>query len=131
MTATLVLGATGATGKHVVQQLLKKGQTVRAVARSKNKMLELLVDVTQERLTVIEGTALDMSNEDLDDCVQGWDSVVSFLGHNLTFSGVYGNPRKLVADTAKRICETIQTQQNCTPVNFILMGTVGAAYSDG
>ena len=131
MTTTLVLGATGATGKHVVRQLLEKGHTVRAIARSKTKMLELLTDVTQERLTIIEGSALDMSNEELEDCVQGCDAVVSCLGHNLTFSGVYGNPRKLVTDTAKRLCETIQKRQSSTPVKFILMGTVGAANPDG
>ena len=48
----LVLGGTGQTGRHVVRQLLQEGHTVRAVVRSKERMLELLQQV--DRGTPVE-----------------------------------------------------------------------------
>ena len=57
----LVAGATGATGKHVVQMLLNKGQTVVAVARSEEKMMSLLQQKDYgDKLTVKEVSISDL-----------------------------------------------------------------------
>ena len=50
-TTTLVVGCTGATGKHVVLQLLQQKQHVRAIARSKERLLALLDEISPNAST--------------------------------------------------------------------------------
>ena len=83
-TTTLVLGATGATGKHLVRQLLEQNQSVRAIVRSKEKLVESLPNITHDNLVIFEGTALDMTDDEIQECVIGCDAIVSCLGHNMT-----------------------------------------------
>jgi len=138
-TTTLVLGATGATGNQLVRQLLDQGQRVRAIVRSTERLLESLPDVKHDNLVVFEGTALDMTDDDLQKSVSGCDAVVSCLGHNMTFSGMYGKPRRLVRDSIKRVYETLQSVQpssssaaaTSVPTKMILMGSNGVANPDG
>lgn len=72
-----VLGATGATGKHVVQILLDRGHQVVAVARSKEKMLSLLVQkVYGVSLVVHEASIMHLSAKELEDMTAGCSAVV-------------------------------------------------------
>lgn len=94
MTTTLVVGATGATGKHVVLQLLQQNQNVRAIVRSKERLLASLDEIEPKsssafakNLDVTEASLLDLSSDDLKKATAGVDAVVSCLGHNLTFKG--------------------------------------------
>ena len=77
-----------------------------------------------------------MSEKELTEVVDGCDVVVSCLGHVLSFSGVYGHPRRLVADTLRRICGIIQKSQSDSnrsnqPTKIILMGSNGVANPKG
>ena len=54
----LVAGATGATGRHLVRQLLDRGHRVKAVVRSPDRLPSDLRD--REGLEVIVGTILDL-----------------------------------------------------------------------
>jgi len=143
-TTTLVVGATGATGKHVVLQLLQQKQHVRAIARSKQRLLDALNEISPNAsqeyadfLEVTEAAVLDLSEEELENLCSGCDACVSCLGHNLTFQGVFGKPRRLVTDAVKRMCHAIETNQSReqeetkTPVKFILMGSDGVANPNG
>eukprot|EP00985_Skeletonema_marinoi_P003853 scaffold1678_cov123-Skeletonema_marinoi.AAC.1 len=72
-TTTLVVGATGATGKHVVLQLLQQKHHVRAIARSKQRLLDTLNEISPNAseeyadfLTVTEAAVLDLSDEELE-----------------------------------------------------------------
>jgi NAD(P)-dependent dehydrogenase (short-subunit alcohol dehydrogenase family) len=69
----LVIGATGGTGRHAVQILLQRGDSVRAFARKP-------ADVTtrHERLEVVPGDARDAAALDL--AVEGVDAVLSAFG---------------------------------------------------
>ena len=49
-----------------------------------------------------------MSDDELREQVQGCDAVASCLGHNLTFKGIFGHPRRLVADATRRLCQAIK-----------------------
>ncbi len=69
----LILGATGATGKHLVEQALAKGHEVTALVRDPSKLT-----TRHERLRVVQGQAT--SDADLDAAVAGQDAVVSTLG---------------------------------------------------
>jgi nucleoside-diphosphate-sugar epimerase len=128
----LVVGATGATGKHVVQRFLDNGDSVRAVARSKERLEGLLTaDASKygDRLSVTEGAILDLSDEQMKDLVQGTDAVVSTLGHNMNFSGLWGKPRRLVTDATKRL--TSAMKETSPNAKFILMGSNGVANPNG
>lgn len=60
-----------------------------------------------------------MSNHFADCC-----AVASCLGHNITFKGIFGKPRRLVTDAVKLLCEAIKKNTPAKPVKFVLMNTV-------
>jgi len=125
----LVLGASGATGHHVAEMLLDDGNDVTIIVRS----IESLPDSLKNRdnLTTISASLLSLSDEEIGKYVRGCDAVVSGLGHNLTFKGVYGNPRTLVTEAARRVCEAIrETSTNGKPVKYILMNSSGNSNRD-
>lgn len=123
----LILGATGATGSLLVKDLLDRGEKVTAVVRSKEKLHELLND---KNLAIVEAAVLDLDDEALATLVQGCDAVASCLGHNMSLKGLYGKPRRLVADTARRLCKAIEANKPETPVKFVLMNTSGMRNHD-
>ena len=76
----LVVGATGATGKHVVQMLLDQGQTVVAVARSEEKMKSLLRQEDYgDKLIVRELSLSDLTPQQFQELTQGCDAVVRYV----------------------------------------------------
>jgi nucleoside-diphosphate-sugar epimerase len=128
MSKVLVVGATGATGKHVVQILLDKGQNVHVIARSKEKMLGLLKEQDYgDRLTITEGSLLDLKDEEISEKTKDCQAIVSCLGHNMTVSGLWGHPRKLVTDAATRLTTAMPKNKGC---KFILMGSDGVSHPD-
>jgi len=130
--ATLVVGATGATGKHVVQQLLNQGHPVHVIVRSKERMLAALQDTSQtdSLLTITEASLLDLSDEQIQEHVDQVGSVVSCLGHNLTFKGIFGQPRRLVRDSVKRL--SVALANTTSPKRkLIVMGSDGVAHPAG
>lgn len=68
-----VLGATGGTGKEIVQLALAQGDEVRILARTPAK-----VETKQEKLTVVQGDAF--KEEDVQTAIRGCDVVLSALG---------------------------------------------------
>ena len=78
----LIVGASGATGRLLVEELLNRGQKVRVVVRSLESLPEKIK--SHVNLFVIEESILDMSHTDMVALVRGCHAVVSCLGHNLT-----------------------------------------------
>src|SRR5207237_10855750 len=72
-TNPLVLGATGRTGRLVVEQALAAGHTVTALVRSPEKVAN-----GNANLRVVTGSATDKS--DLARALEGADAVISTLG---------------------------------------------------
>ena len=62
--------------------------------------------------------------------VNGCDAVASCLGHNMSFKGVYGHPRRLVTDATRRLCSAIKSNKPGQPVRFVLMNTTGNSNRD-
>ena len=120
---TLVVGASGATGQHLVAQLLEQGQNVKAIVRSAEKLPESVRN--QSRLSIIEASILELSDAEMALHVSGCDAVASCLGHNMTLKGIYGKPRKLVTDATRRLCAAIKANKTEKPVKFVLMNTSG------
>lgn len=123
---TIVVGATGATGRLLVQQLLDRGGRIRAVVRSADRLLAGLGN--HPNLEVTEASLLSLSDDRLRELVAGCGAVASCLGHNLTFRGIWGSPQRLVTDAVRRLCEAVQAGGHDTPVKFVLMSSAGVRH---
>jgi putative NADH-flavin reductase len=128
MKTVLVVGATGATGRELVKQLLERGNKVKAVVRSAGRLRENVS--AHENLTVITSAILDLTDEEIARYVKDCDAVASCLGHNIGFKGIYGKPRRLVTDSARRLCNAIKANKPEKPVRYLLMNTVAVKKND-
>lgn len=118
----LILGASGATGKQVVRQMIKRQVKTRVLIRPHSVLPE---DVSSSPLVeVVRGSISDFSHEEMKKVIEGCEAVVSCLGHNFTFKGIFGGPHYFVFDTVKKINETLKTTES-SQVKMILMSTSG------
>jgi len=124
----LVVGASGATGRLLVEQLLNRGQSVRAVVRSLDMPPEVLKN--HDHLSVIRASVLDLSDAEMAQHVNGCTAVASCLGHNLNWNGIYGHPHRLVTDATRRLCNAIKENKADAPTKFLLMNTAGNSNRD-
>ena len=125
---TLVVGASGATGRLLVGHLLNRGQKVKIIVRSPNKLPEFFQN--NDNLSVIHASVLDLSDAEMTRHVNGCEAVASCLGHNMSIKGIYGHPRRLVTEAARRLCNAIKANKPVEPVKFILMNTTGNSNRD-
>jgi nucleoside-diphosphate-sugar epimerase len=123
MMTTLVVGASGATGKLLVEQLLNRGEHVKIIVRTVNSLPESIKN--NENVSIICANVLDLNDNEMIQHVKGCNAVVSCLGHNLSFKGLYGQPRRLVTDATRRLCSAIKANNPEQPVKFVLMNTTG------
>jgi nucleoside-diphosphate-sugar epimerase len=119
----LVLGATGATGRLLVEQLLLRDLRVRVIVRSAERLAAPVRH--HAKLSTTEASLLDLSDAELAEQVAGCDAVASCLGHTLSLKGVFGKPRRLVTEATARICAAIEANQPEQAVRFVLMNTSG------
>ncbi|NNC34697.1 MAG: SDR family oxidoreductase [Croceitalea sp.] len=70
----LVIGASGATGKHIIKQALLQNHKITALARKPNK-----IKFKHPNLTVVQGDVLKPKTLKL--AIDGQDAVLSALGH--------------------------------------------------
>ena len=124
----LVVGATGATGRLLVEQLLRRGHHVRVIVRSPDKLPEVLTN--HDTLSVISASVLDLTDAEMARHVRGCRAVASCLGHTLSLKGLYGHPRRLVTDATRRLCHAIKANKPEEPVKFVLMNTAGNSNRD-
>jgi len=83
-----VIGATGRTGREIVEQALARGHHVTAFVRSPES-----ITLKNERLTVIKGNAMD--ENELFNTMQNHEAVLSALGPRKPFK-----PSSLLHDSA-------------------------------
>jgi len=119
----LIVGASGATGRLLTEELLNRGQFVKVIVRSPDRLPTAIKN--HDNLSVIQASVLNLSDAELAQHVKGCDAVASCLGHNMTFKGIYGQPRKLVTEATRRLCEAVRANAPEKPVKFVLMNTVG------
>ena len=118
----LVVGASGASGIRLVEELLNREQHVKVIVRSPEKLPDAIKN--HERLSVISASVLELSDEEMEQHVAGCDAVASCLGHNMTFKGLFGKPRRLVTDATRRLCTAIKANKSETSTKYVLMNTV-------
>lgn len=119
----LVVGASGATGSKLVAQLLIQKHNVKIIVRSAEKLPKAWK--TNSNLKIITASILELSSTELNEIVKDCDAVASCLGHNLTWKGVYGHPRRLVTDATERLCIAIKANNPTKKIKFVLMNTTG------
>ena len=128
MTTTLLVGATGETGKLLVGQLLERGQNVRVVVRSPDRLPKAVRG--HPNLSIIQASILELNDQEMADYVRGCSAVASCLGHNMSFKGVFGRPWRLVTDATRRLCGAIAANPSEQPTKFVLMNTTGVRNRD-
>ncbi|HZA17485.1 MAG TPA: SDR family oxidoreductase [Pseudonocardiaceae bacterium] len=94
MTTIAVFGATGKTGRLVVERALAAGHEVRALVRDPAKLT-----ATGERLTVVKGDVLDAAA--VGETVRDAEVVLSLFGH------VPGSPKTLQTDGTQLIVDAM------------------------
>lgn len=125
---TLVVGASGATGRLLVEQLLRHGHDVKVIVRSPDSLPEPIR--THSKLSVIHASVLHLTEAELAGHVKGCNAVASCLGHNMSVRGIFGSPRRLVADATRRLCEAVKATEPDEPTRFVLMNTTGNSNRD-
>jgi putative NADH-flavin reductase len=91
-----VIGATGRTGREIVEQALARGHDVTAFVRSPET-----VTLRHERLGVLKGIVMDENQ--LSEAMQNHDAIVSVLGPREVFK-----PRSLLQDSALAVTRAMQ-----------------------
>jgi hypothetical protein len=122
-TTILVVGASGATGVNLVEHLLKGGHYVRVIVRSPEKLP--VSWKSNKHLQIISASILELSDSDMRKHIEGCQAIASCLGHNMTWKGIYGEPRLLVTDVCKRLCDAIRVNNPKKPIKYVLMNTAG------
>ncbi len=118
----LVVGASGASGKRLVEELLNREQYVKVIVRSPEKLPETIKN--HERLSTTAASVLELSDEEMEQHVAGCNAVASCLGHNPTFKGIFGKPRRLVTEATQRLCTAIKANKSEASTKYVLMNTV-------
>lgn len=116
---TLILGASGATGRLVVDQLVERNIPVKVVVRNQSTVLDSYEG--NALVEMIRGNIDEYDVNHMKELVSDCEAVVSCLGHNLSLKGMYGAPHTLVYNLVKKICVVAESGTN--PKRFILMST--------
>ena len=124
----LVVGASGATGRLLVEELLQRGEHVKAIVLSVDSLPEAVRN--HENLTVIRASILDLSDSEMARHVNACHAVASCLGHNLTLKGIFGRPHRLVADASRRLSMAVKANKPDAAVKFVFMNTTGNSNRD-
>ena len=116
----LVLGASGATGRLVVSQLLERNIAVKIVVREGAKLPEGVAE-NNNSSEVVKGSVDDFTVEEIRKLMMDCDAAVCCLGHNISFHGIFGRPRRLVVNAVRKITEAMATSSSAK--KLILMST--------
>lgn len=119
----LVLGASGATGKHVVNHLINSGQNAKLIVRAGANIPDSWIKNSD--ITIIKRTLAEISVDEMVDYLHDCDAAVSCLGHNLSWKGIYGKPRKLVANAVKILADATRKSNHQKKIKIVLMNTAG------
>ena len=128
MKKILVVGASGATGKLLVADLLKRDTEVTAIVRSSSSLKNTFESHSNYR--EVTASITEISDNELSPLLKDCDVVLSCLGHNLDFRGMFGEPKRLVTDTIIKVSRVIESLEPDKKVKVILMNTTGNSNRD-
>ncbi|MDQ2825152.1 MAG: SDR family oxidoreductase [Verrucomicrobiota bacterium] len=112
----LIIGATGGTGRQLVQQALDLGHQVTALVRNPAKL-----ETQHPNLRVIKGNVLDYAA--VKSAMQGQNAVLSALGHKRWFY-----PNKILSEGTRNI---LRAMKECNVPRFVCESSLGLGNSVG
>ena len=112
----LIVGATGGTGRQLVQQALERGHTVTALVRDPSKLA-----LEHPRLNVVRGDVLDAAS--VAAAMRGQQAVLSALGHKR-----YLGPSRILSEGTRNIVRAMSAEG---VRHFICETSVGIGNSAG
>jgi putative NADH-flavin reductase len=95
-TRILIVGATGGTGRQLVEQALERGHVVTALARDPSALR-----IEHPRLTVVRGDVLDYPS--VEAAVRGQEAVLSALGHKQFF-----RPTRILSEGTRNVLRAME-----------------------
>src|SRR6266850_3467526 len=98
-TRILIVGATGGTGRQLVEQALERGHEVTALARHPSALR-----IEHPRLTVVQGDVLDYPS--VETAVRGQDAVLSALGHKQFF-----RPTRILSEGTRNVLRAMDAHR--------------------
>ncbi|OFX84011.1 MAG: hypothetical protein A2W99_03325 [Bacteroidetes bacterium GWF2_33_16] len=116
----LVLGATGRTGKYVIEEALKRGYEISAIARNPEKIKDFKIDITQ-------GTPYDY--ETLEKAIIGCDAVINTLNVSRKSDNPWASlvaPKDLISKSASN---AIKAMEKSGIKRFVALSAIGAGRS--
>ena len=116
----LVIGASGATGKLVVKQLINKNISTRILIRKSAVIPKEIIE--NPLVETVIGNINEIDSTDMKGLVNNCNVVISCLGHNISLKGLYGHPRYLVLDAIQSLSKAVKENAK-EKVKFILMST--------
>ncbi len=128
MRKVLVVGASGATGRLLVTDLLKRDTEVTGIERASSGRNDSLG--SHPNYHQVLANIAEMPDSELSPHLEGCDVVLSCLGHNLTFQGIFGEPRRLVTDSIEKMSRVIDSLKPTRKVKIVLMNTTGNSNRD-
>jgi uncharacterized protein YbjT (DUF2867 family) len=112
----LIVGATGGTGRQLVQQALEHGHTVTAFVRKPKKL-----KIEHPNLRVVQGNVRDYAS--VESAMQGQSAVLSALGHKRLFY-----PTRILSEGTRNILRAMKT---CHVPRFICESSLGVGSAVG
>lgn len=125
---TLVIGASGATGKELVNQLIQIGQNVKLILRPNANIPEKWEG--NNRISIVRANISEITVTEMVGYMKDCQSIASCLGRNINLSGIFGKPRKLVTNAVELICKAIERNASGNTFKFVLMNTTGNRNKD-
>jgi hypothetical protein len=120
--SVLVVGASGATGQKLVEQLVLMNDKVKVIVRAPDKLPKSWFE--NPKIEIFKASVSELNKETIAEYLKDCNAVASCLGHNISRKGIFGQPHLLVTNAVKKICETILKTKTNKPIRFVLMSTV-------
>ncbi|WP_160715175.1 NAD(P)-dependent oxidoreductase [Chitinophaga solisilvae] len=125
----LVAGASGATGRLLVTQLLNAGHQVKIIVRMTSNIPGEWQQHSQVNIIrTADITAIPV--QEMAEYLRGCQAVALCLGHTMSFKGIYGKPTRLVTHVVQLLCAAITQNAPEKPVRVVLMNTAGNSNRD-
>jgi len=101
----LILGATGRTGKCIIEEALKRGHKISAIARNPEKLKDFEIDI-------IQGTPYDY--ETVEKAIVGCDAVVNTLNVSRRSDSPWAPlaaPKDMISKSASNAIKAMNTSE--------------------
>lgn len=116
----LLLGTTGRTGKCIIEESIKRGHEISAIARNPEKLKDY-------RINIIQGTPYD--HETVEKAITGCDAVINTLNVSRKSDSPWA-PLSAPADLiSKSAANAIKAMEKAGKKRFVALSTIGAGSS--